>query len=168
MVRLRSLASLLTSLVLFGMFATSTGAAPRGPEEKRCFQEAVQAGLIGAGLNPSTIHYILGTGLDDAFAPTRLTEGPDLICGFEGNDTFTSLYAGDVFLGGEGNDGVTTLEGGTFNGSAGVDRITGLLAGTFNGGNGDDHVISMTGGTFNGGDGSDGVLLQTGGTFNQD
>lgn len=51
-----------------------------------------------------------------------------------------------------GDDGVGTLNGGTFNGGSGTDQIdTTLDGGTFNGGSGDDFAEAMSGGTFNGG-----------------
>jgi hypothetical protein len=65
-----------------------------------------------------------------------------------------------------GDDGVGTLNGGTFNGGSGTDQIdTTLDGGTFNGGSGDDFAEAMSDGTFNGGPGDDSVLAMSGGTF---
>ena len=132
------------------------------PAVTRCKQEAV-----AAGFDPSAFTIIVGTENDDPSVwPT--TAGPDLICGFGGNDYVWTLSANDVFLGGDGVDYVDHLYG-TFNGDAGNDSVLGPLYGTFNGGAGDDSASEMyNGGIFNGGAGNDTVYANDGGTFNQE
>lgn len=128
-----------------------------------CKQQLAAAGLS----EPANANFILGTPGDDDFAG-QTTGGNDVICGFAGNDVAHGLRAGDIFLGGDGNDHVPVLEGGTFNGGDGNDSVFLLFDGTFNGGAGNDSVHELMGGTFNGGEGCDVRLLpHGGGTFNQ-
>jgi hypothetical protein len=124
----------------------------------RCRLEAIAAGF---GLTTFTAIRV-GTAGDNTWVSDEST----LYCGFEGNDTVGGVGAGDLFLGGEGTDSVTSQYGGTFNGGDGDDSVTSLEGGTFNGGAGIDRVTQQTGGTFNGGAGDDYIVSQTGGTFN--
>ena len=117
----------------------------------------------------------------------------EVFCGFGGDDSiitlaedtdepyqrFNDLEAGDIFIGGDGNDSVNDSAGifnggagndtvsrnyGTFNGGAG-DDLVGENYGPFNGGDGNDTIDSNFG-TFHGGDGIDAVYtLPHGGTF---
>ena len=107
----------------------------------RCRQEAIAAGIV----DPSLYTIITGTEYDDVF---NLTGWPYLICGFGGEDSVYTLDADDVFLGGDGNDTVVYMYGGTFNGGGGVDYVFDMFGGTFNGGAGDDVVYTNHGGTF--------------------
>ena len=50
------------------------------------------------------------------------TEGNDVFCGFGGNDGVGTLEAGDIFIGGEGNDQVLDNHG-TFYGGEGNDFV---------------------------------------------
>ena len=135
-----------------------------------CQQQLVDAGLSA----PADANYILGTPGGDNFT-SQMTAGNDVICGFAGHDVILSsaeLEGDDIFLGGDGNDSVVIMSGGTFNGGAGDDAVGHMSGGIFDGGAGDDLVDIMRGGdggsaTFNGGTGDDSVnLLLGGGTFN--
>ena len=67
-------------------------------------------------------------------------------------------------MGGAGEDRVDDdLFGGTFDGGDGNDRVTGMAGGTFYGRAGDDVVSDLSGGTFDGGDGYDKAITVTGG-----
>ena len=108
------------------------------------------------------------------------TAGPDVFCGFGGNDFINTLDAGDIFLGGAGDDGVSGNRG-TFYGGEGNDSV--LLtnfgtvfgeegndfvannSGIFHGGAGDDRVFENRA-TFFGEEGNDRVALFNSGTFN--
>ena len=147
-----------------------------------------QLALAAAGQpvpDPAIVNYIWGNNGNDNLSATA---GIDVICGFAGFDSVQNEpKAGDIFLGGTGNDTVGSLGGGTFIGGDGTDAIEGFmwsgafdggadrdvvdnfLGGTFNGGDGDDYIGRMHGGgTFNGGDGVDGVGELNSGTFNGD
>jgi Ca2+-binding RTX toxin-like protein len=125
----------------------------------KCFAEANKT--LQPGFNYADYTFHGGTaGDDNTFTGTA---GPDVFCGFGGVDVIETLEAGDIFLGGAGNDHVITNEG-TFNGEAGND-IVDFNDGTFNGGEGNDHV-SFNAGTFNGGDGDDTVVTNAGSTSN--
>jgi hypothetical protein len=143
-----------------------------------------RAAAAALGLNPDGYTIILGTEGSDVF-DARVTGGPDLICGFGGEDKITNLDPGDVFLGGSDSDFAAyvnaessfygegdidyvlgELQGGTVFGGADDDEVDQISSGTFNGEDGDDSFGSMDGGTFNGGGGADVVGLMFGGTFN--
>ena len=156
----------LLPVILFALtFATPASAAPDA--NARCISAAAQAGLLGPDRNPSNTNFVSGTEGND-FRSGVTAAGPDVFCGFGGNDIVFELNTGDVFLGGEGNDRVILLDGGTFNGGEGDDNVRTLNGGTFNGEEGSDSVNFLNGGTFNGGAGDDSVGDQIGGTFNQD
>ena len=110
----------------------------------RCKQEAAAAGIT------DTSGYTIIAGSDGDDYSFTLTAGPDLICGFGGEEDYVeTLDAGDVFLGGAGSDGV------------------GYVYGTFLGGDGDDWAYEVYG-TFNGGAGNDTTqTVPYGGTFIQ-
>jgi VCBS repeat-containing protein len=133
---------------------------------------------LGSSFNPDNYTFHGGTAADDTFTGTDGQS--EVFCGFGGNDSIGTLQAGDIFLGGDGNDTVTTNNG-TFYGDAGNDYVH-YNRRTFNGGAGDDSVYenywevnggdgndSVTDtnyGTFNGGAGDDYVNWNEGGTFN--
>jgi hypothetical protein len=78
-----------------------------------------------------------------------------VFCGFGGDDGMLTglvlLDAGDIFLGGDGNDEVG-FNFGTFNGGEDTDSVEQNF-GTFNGDAGDDTVqLNEVGATFNGGE----------------
>src|SRR5919112_680356 len=137
---------------------------------------------LGSSFNPANYTFHGGTVGNDTFTGTDgLSE---VFCGFGGDDSIDTLQAGDIFLGGDGNDSVNDNNYGTFNGGAGDDTVTNsdgtvnggdgndsvyFNNGTFNGDAGDDHVeYNKVSGTFNGGDGNDSVNDTNYGTFNGD
>ena len=131
----------------------------------QCMTLAIQT--LGPGFNPNNYNFIGGTAGNDNLTG-QATEGSDVFCGFGGDDRIAGIYtplaAGDIFLGGAGNDYVTTNYG-TFYGGAGDDSV-GYNLGTFNGGDGNDYVYDNEGrnATFNGGDGIDSVTSINTGT----
>jgi hypothetical protein len=67
-----------------------------------------------------------------------------VICGFGGNDAIFTVDAGDIFLGGEGNEFIDTNSG-TVYGGEGNDFVR-TNKGTFDGGAGTDQVSLWEGG----------------------
>jgi Ca2+-binding RTX toxin-like protein len=104
--------------------------------DKECLVEAVRT--LQPGFNPSDYNFVGGTAEGEVLDGRR-TPGPDVFCGFGGNDELIMLAADDIFLGGEGNDRVV------------------INRGTFYGGEGDDTVLDNRG-TFYGGEGLDSVV----------
>ena len=152
------------------MVPTVASAASNQTNLGRCVSEARHA-LGGTGVTFDVEQFAnvtLGTNGDDIFGP-QMTDGPDLVCGFGGNDSLGlpgTLGPGDVFVAGDGFNSVTDMSGGTFIGGDGADGISLYLrSGLFIGGAGDDHVGIMQGGTFDGGPGNETVGLY-GGVFN--
>lgn len=150
------------------------------------FDPGCRAAAAALGLDPAGYTIVLGTEGSDSF-DAQVTGGPDLVCGFGGDDEITNLAPGDVFLGGSGSDFAAyvnagssfyggpgldfvlgELRGGTVFGGADDDTVDQIASGTFNGEDGDDDVGSMEGGsgTFNGGAGADHVGNMYAGTFN--
>jgi Ca2+-binding RTX toxin-like protein len=129
-------------------------AAPIGGKtDAQCAKLAIQT--LGPGVNPSNYTFHGGTeGNDlDTFTPT---EGPDVFCGFGGDDLIITLAEGDIFLGGVGDDEVGTNNG-TFYGQEG-DDLAAINNSNFFGGAGNDTVFrNLPGSTFDGGDGTDRV-----------
>jgi Ca2+-binding RTX toxin-like protein len=120
--------------------------------------EAVRT--LGPGFNPSGYTFIGGTTGEDFFVRAA-SAGPDVFCGFGGNDSISTLDEANIFLGGAGQDTVDTNNG-TFNGSDNNDIVySNYDSGTFNGGAGDDYVKNNSG-TFDGGDGTDTVFGNVG------
>jgi hypothetical protein len=114
--------------------------------DAQCAKEAIPT--LGSSFNPSTYTFHGGTEANDTFTDDDATAGPDVFCGFGGDDVIRRLDAGDVFLGGEDDDFVGTDAGdplssnyGTFYGGGGRDNVV-FNYGTFNGGPGDDTVIT--------------------------
>jgi hypothetical protein len=136
-------------------------AAPiSGKADVQCLKLAIKT--LGPSFNPSTYTFIGGTEDIDDFTGQGTTEGNDVFCGFGGIDSIPYLDAGDIFLGGAGDDGVGQNSG-TFYGEAGNDFVSGNF-GTFYGGAGNDHVnTNSPTGTFDGGDGTDSVSFNDGG-----
>ena len=87
------------------------------------------------------------------------TAGPDVFCGFGGNDFINTLDAGDIFLGGAGDDGVSDNFG-TFYGGEGNDSVLLTNFGTVFGEEGNDFVANNSG-IFHGGAGLDTVVNGT-------
>ena len=122
---------------------------------------------LGPRFNPSIYTFHGGTEGDDVFTG-QATAGPDVFCGFGGVDSITTLDAGDIFLGGAGDDSVRDNLGSAY-GQEGNDQVfRNLSGGTFNGGAGDDFVFgNFAGSTFNGGDGNERAFFNEG-TVNGD
>jgi hypothetical protein len=100
-----------------------------GSADAKCLAEAVQT--LQPGFNPADYTFIGGTeGIDDFTG--KATGGPDVFCGFGGDDSISTLDADDIFFGGEGNERVINNFGGTFYGGEG----------------GNDQVLDPRGGTF--------------------
>jgi VCBS repeat-containing protein len=141
--------------------------------DAQCKTLAIQT--LGSSFNASNYTFHGGTAGNDTFTGTDGQS--EVFCGFGGDDSIGTLQAGDIFLGGDGNDSVAGNFGGV-NGGAGDDSVYDN-EGTFNGDEGNDHVTyNWSGSTFNGGPGDDSVTnndypnydgTATGtATFNQD
>src|SRR4051812_40582942 len=74
-----------------------------GKADAKCAQLTIKT--LGPSFNPSTYTFHGGTEGADVFTG-QATAGPDVFCGFGGDDSITTLDAGDIFLGGAGNDSV--------------------------------------------------------------
>jgi Ca2+-binding RTX toxin-like protein len=133
--------------------------------DKKCLVEAVRT-VEQPGFKPAAYTFFGGTEDNDT-ADLQRTEGPDVFCGFGGNDLVGSLDPGDIFLGGAGGDSVGGISQGTFYGGEGDDTVLFASQGsTFNGGEGNDEVTSNFA-TFNGEAGDDFVEQNAeGATFN--
>ena len=89
--------------------------------DAQCAKEAIQT--LGSSFDPSTYSFHGGTEANDTFTDDDATAGPDVFCDFGGDDVIRRLDAGDVFLGGEGDDFVFEVNEGTFNGGEGNDTV---------------------------------------------
>jgi hypothetical protein len=121
--------------------------------DAQCAKLAIKT--LGPSFNPS--NYTFHGGTEDANNfDGQATAGPDVFCGFGGDDVIRTLDAGDIFLGGAGNDSVRDNFG-TAYGQEGEDQVVRNFTGsTFNGGAGNDFVFAnFAGSTFNGGDDND-------------
>ena len=127
-------------------------AAPISDEaDAQCLKLAIQT--LGPSHNPSTYTFHGGTEststteINDNF-DGQATLDPDVFCGFSGNDLINTLNAGDIFLGGAGDDGVGQNSG-TFYGEAGNDVVFRQFGGgTFDGGADFDQVVALCGGSI--------------------
>ena len=113
-----------------------------GPADAQCLKLAIKT--LGPSFSPANYTFFGGTASNDDFG--QGTAGPDVFCGFGDRDSVLTLDAGDIFLGGEGDDAVGANNG-TFYGGAG-DDIVYTNEGTFYGGAGDDRVLGPGRGTF--------------------
>ena len=104
--------------------------------------------------NPADYTFHSGTEGPDDFSLTGTEGQPDVFCGFGGQDIGDDLEAGDIFLGGGGND-IVAFNNGTVYGEEGSDLV-GTNSGTFYGGGGNDYVLENDG-TFYGQEGNDAV-----------
>jgi hypothetical protein len=139
---------LLTTMAL-GVLMVSSVAQAASPTAS-CLQEAQT--LTGSTLTGYNV--VVGKNRADNFT-SKATAGGDVFCGRGGSDAIGTLDAGDIFIGGAGDDSVLDNYG-TFLGGAGNDTLDGNV-GIFGGGAGDDSVSTNLGGTFYGGDGIDTV-----------
>jgi VCBS repeat-containing protein len=135
------------------------------PPDAQC--KTLASKTLGSSFNPSNYNFHGGTADGDTFTGTDGQS--EVFCGFGGNDALGTLQAGDIFLGGDGQDMVNTNNG-TFYGDAGDDRVGASVRGydnngTFYGGDGNDQVPNRNDGTFNG-DAGDDYVEYTQGTFN--
>jgi Ca2+-binding RTX toxin-like protein len=105
--------------------------------DAKCLAEANKT--LQPGFNYADYNIVGGTEGNDDIEDFQPTAGPDVFCGFGGDDSIFAVTPGDIFLGGEGTDRVEDNSG------------------TFYGGAGDDNVLVNRGGTFNGGEGTDTV-----------
>ena len=159
---------LLSVAAMIGVAVALSGVAQAAPvggkADAKCLAEAVRT--LPPGFKPSTYTFHGGTEGNDNFdGLATTTAGPDVFCGFGGDDQIDVgffLDEGDIFLGGEGNDFVD-VNLGTFIGGPGDDGVGDNVTGTFNGGEGDDGVtFNESGATFNGGEGNDHIFANTG------
>jgi len=141
---------LLTAMALALLVASSVAQA--ASPTARCLQEAQS--LTGTNLTGSNVVVGNNKRADD-FSSKATTAGTDVFCGFGGDDWIDTLDAGDIFIGGAGNDTIYNTNNGTFYGGAGDDTV---------GGGGSDAVNDTNNGTFYGGDGRD-VVYTNNGTF---
>ena len=88
-----------------------------GKADAQCAKLAKRT--LGPSYNSSNYTFIGGTEGIDNFNG-RATDGPDVFCGFGGDELTRTIDESDIFLGGEGNDSVSTNYG-TFYGGAGND-----------------------------------------------
>lgn len=117
-----------------------------GKADARCLAEAIKT--LGPGFNPSGYHFVGGTENGESF-DGQATTGPDVFCGFGGNDFISTLDEGDIFLGGAGVDSIFSTNNGTFYGGVGNDEVIENF-GIFYGGAGRD-IVASNDGTFYGG-----------------
>ena len=125
--------------------------------DAKCARLAIKT--LGASFNPSNYTFIGGTEGNDTLTGQG-TDGPDVFCGFGGNDEIGTLAEGDIFIGGAGGDSVIYNDG-TFYGEEGNDVVA-SNNGTFYGGAGNDYVFIDNSGTFYGEEGNDNVFENTG------
>jgi hypothetical protein len=149
--------SMLAAAVAFAGVAQAAQSGNRA--NAQCRAEAVRT--LQPGFKPSDYTFIGGTAGNDRLNGLG-TDGPDVFCGFGGDDLM-GLAEGDIFLGGAGND-VVDINYGTFYGGPGDDQVDTINYGTFYGGDGDDSVF-ISFGTFYGGPGNDSVFNNEFGTF---
>ena len=153
---------LLTTMAL-GVLMVSSVAQAASPKAK-CQQEAES--LTGSTFTGANFKVGNNKRADD-FSSKATTAGTDVFCGFGGDDWIDTLDAGDLFIGGAGNDTIYETNNGTFIGGAGDDTIGGgcsdvegitcTNSGTFYGGDGRD-VVYFNKGFFYGGGGGDFVV----------
>jgi hypothetical protein len=101
-----------TSLGECVAYEASGGAVVHSP----CAQAALELGY-----DPS--QYVIRSGTDGDDVSGDIFQSPELFCGFGGDDWVTGLTAGDVFIGGDGDDFVHLMSGGAFHGGEGTDGV---------------------------------------------
>jgi hypothetical protein len=73
-----------------------------GKADAKCLAEAVRT--LGSDLEPSGGYHFVGGTAGDDFFDRAATAGPDVFCGFGGDNYVNTLDAGDIFFRGDGND----------------------------------------------------------------
>ncbi len=156
---------LLLATMALGVLMVGSVAQAAGSPRANCLQEAQL-------LTSSTLtgyNVVVGNNRRADDFTSKATAGDDVFCGRGGNDSIATLDAGDIFIGGAGDDYLHDFQynNGTFYGGDGNDSVNFQdTTGTFNGGAGDDYVNGNQG-TFNGSSGNDSVSLNFNfGTFN--
>ena len=96
--------------------------------DAKCLAEAAKT-VEQPGFNPADYTFHGGTEGPDDFSLTGTEGQPDVFCGFGGQDIGDDLEAGDIFLGGGGND-IVAFNNGTVYGEEGSDLV-GTNSGTF-------------------------------------
>src|SRR5918995_7235819 len=112
--------------------------------DAKCLAEAAKT-VEQPGFNPADYAFHGGTEGNDDFTG-KATAGAEVFCGFGGVDGIGNLDVGDIFLAGDGDDGVG-YNSGTVYGGAGND-VLGDNYGTFYGEAGEDYVLFNYGVTF--------------------
>lgn len=129
------LAAMVAAMMIFSGVAhakTTIG----GPTAAQCKNLAIKT--IGSSFDPSGYTFVVGTSGDDTFTDTAGKR--EVFCGFGGNDSMDTIEAGDIFLGGDGNDYAYGNFDGTVYGGAGDDYVY-YNQGTFYGEEGNDYVV---------------------------
>ena len=156
---------LLLATMALGVLMVGSVAQAAGSPRANCLQEAQL-------LTSSTLtgyNVVVGNNRRADDFTSKATAGDDVFCGRGGNDSIATLDAGDILIGGAGDDYLHDFQNnnGTFYGGDGNDYVF-YNYGTFDGGDGTDSVnFQDTTGTFNGGAGNDSVNGNQG-TFNGD
>jgi hypothetical protein len=145
---MRRILLMMSMALVFAAALALSGAAQAKPvadsADAQCLKLAIRT--LGTGFKPSGYTFVGGTEGNDDFTPEEATGGPDVFCGFGDDDSVLTLDAGDIFLGGEGDDAVGANNG-TYYGGAG-DDIVYTNEGTFYGGAGNDRMLGPGLGTF--------------------
>ena len=94
--------------------------------DAKCLAEAAKT-VKHPGFNPSNYTFHGGTEDDNNFEG-QATAGPDVFCGFGGDDFIRTLDEGDIFLGGAGNDTVRDSFGTAYGQGATIRSSSALLA----------------------------------------
>ena len=145
---MRKLTILVATALMLATILALSGVAQTAPvggkADAKCLAEANKT--LQPGFKPSDYNFVGGTEGIDRRDTLTATDGPDVFCGFGGDDAIDGLDRGDIFLGGAGNDCVSNSNYGTFYGGEGFGYN--YPGGTFYGEGGDDDVFSDQGGTF--------------------
>src|SRR4051794_34017365 len=90
---------LVTVALMLAAAMALSGVAQAASPRARCQAEAETL----TGLDLTGYNFIGGNKRADNFN-RKATEGADVFCGFGGNDAIDTLDAGDIFIGGAGDD----------------------------------------------------------------
>ena len=148
---------LVTVALMLAAAMALSGVAQAAPisdkADAQCLKLAIKT--LGPSFNPATYNFLGGTDGTDTLPAG--TAGPDVFCGFGGDDRIARLNVGDIFLGGEGDDcrlrrrRPVIFNYGTFYGGEGNDTVA-YNRGTFYGGPGQFDTVgyNYAGATFEG------------------